>query len=257
MFNVGELDYIPFYLKKIQKEIPGFVDSYFIKIEPFIWCKEFQCHNNCLEYTQTRAGKMINGYYVLLDLDIGIYRFIRHSIIDTGINKIDITPFNAEKLFFIETDKSVEELPIELLFEKTIKEKTTKKSEFYVYGLYEKNKTLPFYIGKGKDNRMYKHLQDSCLKIDNKSNIHKINKILSIGKENIKPIKIYDNLIDEKASYDIEEILIKKYKTGLTNICEVASPPNHKDKNYFEIYGPIKGYIQKITRAKHQKIIFH
>ncbi len=246
-FNLGELQSPPKFLKDIVKEIDGYVDSYFVKIEPFIWCEEFNCHNNCLEYISTREGKMLNGYYVRLDLSCGVYRFIDNT------KKIDITPFKGDRIFFIETDKNIDELEIELVFDNGIRNKILNKPLYYVYGLYEKNNPYPFYIGKGKNNRMYYHLNEKNLLID--TNYHKVNKIYSIGIENIKPIKIYNNLIDEKTSYDLEEILINKYKNSLTNICESASPPNHKGKSYFDIYGPIQGYIQKLRRGKHQKSV--
>ena len=59
--------------------------------KPF--CKEWNCHNNTIEYSEWYGGKRIIGYYILEDIDR--YIAILHSIIMTFNNTfIDITPFS-------------------------------------------------------------------------------------------------------------------------------------------------------------------
>jgi hypothetical protein len=74
-----------------------------------------------------------------------------------------------------------------------------RKPGSYNYGDYMFNYE-PFYVGKGKGNRMYVHLKDQskCYKV------HKIQKILS-EKYNLEDyiIKIEDNM-EEQYAFDLE-----------------------------------------------------
>lgn len=114
---------------------------------------------------------------------------------------------------------------------------------YYVYELIDPRVSLPFYVGKGKDDRVYFHLSEkSRAKSDNE---RKFNKIQKIRKEGYEPeIKIVQYFENENDAYSYEEKLIKKYgrirydEGGiLTNICESSRPPKLKGKTYQEIYG--------------------
>ena len=114
---------------------------------------------------------------------------------------------------------------------------------YYVYKLIDPRVNLPFYVGKGKDDRVYFHLSE---KIRAKSdNERKFNKIQKIRKEGYEPeVKIVEYFENENDAYFYEESLIQKYgrirydEGGiLTNICESSRPPNHRGKTYQEIYG--------------------
>ena len=114
---------------------------------------------------------------------------------------------------------------------------------YYVYELIDPRVNLPFYVGKGKDNRVYFHLSEkSRAKSDNQ---RKFNKIQKIRKEGYEPeVKIVEYFENENDAYFYEESLIQKYgrirydEGGiLTNICESSRPPNHRGKTYQEIYG--------------------
>ena len=64
--------------------------------KPF--CKEWNCHNNTIEYSEWYGGKRIIGYYILEDIDR--YIAILHSIIMTFNNTfIDITPFSDGRTY--------------------------------------------------------------------------------------------------------------------------------------------------------------
>ena len=114
---------------------------------------------------------------------------------------------------------------------------------YYVYELIDPRVNLPFYVGKGKGNRVYFHLSEqSRAKSDN---FKKFDKIKKIRKEGYEPeVKIVEYFENENDAYYYEEELIKKYGKRdideggiLTNICESARPPKLKGKTYQEIYG--------------------
>jgi hypothetical protein len=114
---------------------------------------------------------------------------------------------------------------------------------YYVYELIDPRVNLPFYVGKGKNDRVYFHLSEkSRAKSDNERKFNKIQKIRECGYEpEIKIVKYFDN---EDDAYFYEELLIQKYgrirydENGiLTNICESSRPPKLKGRTYKEMYG--------------------
>ncbi len=103
----------------------------------------------------------------------------------------------------------------------------------------------PFYIGKGKGDRCYNHLQDSK-RIDNPIFKNKINKIKSLGYNLRDFIVILNHTNNEEESYEKEIKLIREIgselivdiKNGpLSNVCLINQPPSLKGKTYKEIYG--------------------
>lgn len=81
-------------------------------------------------------------------------------------------------------------------------------SEFYVYVLIDPRDDQPFYVGKGKGNRLYHHLKESQLK----KKSHKNNKIIQIHASGygVTIKKVKENLT-EKEAIDLERQLIAKY----------------------------------------------
>lgn len=131
---------------------------------------------------------------------------------------------------------------------------------YYVYELIDPRVNLPFYVGKGKDKRVYFHLSEkSRAKSDN---FKKFDKIKKIRKEGYEPeVKIVEYFENENDAYKYEEELIKKYGKRdideggiLTNICESARPPNLKGRTYQEIYGDgWEEQIQKRLKTKKER----
>ncbi len=95
--------------------------------------------------------------------------------------------------------------------------------EYYTYILIDPRNNKIFYVGKGKKQRMYKHVMDVQRgRIPNGSNVYlerKIKKILSSGnKVKYKKVLITEN---QQEAFVREKELIKKF--GLKNLCNVAS----------------------------------
>jgi hypothetical protein len=91
------------------------------------------------------------------------------------------------------------------------------KNDYYVYHLIDPRTNIPFYVGKGRYNRMYRHEKNVLNnRIPNKNNhlFHKIKKILTECGY-IKYSKILENA-DEKIAYLKEAEEIKRI--GRTNL---------------------------------------
>lgn len=89
-------------------------------------------------------------------------------------------------------------------------------------------KYKPFYVGKGKNNRIYQGFNDPN---NNKDKKLVINDLKNIGLTPIA-IKIYDNL-SESISYELEKLTIKKIgKNNLTN----KSKGSTSHKNQLNIF---------------------
>ena len=192
--------------------------------------KHGNCFNNCLA-----SGKeIINGYYILMNKKMGVYEFIRHSIIKENDKYFDITDpgLSVSFIYFIVTDSKFYDLPIKMFYNDGFVSDYSllQKGEYYIYGLFAPNKKVPFYIGKGKGNRAKYHLREKSLNED--TNSHKCRTIRKIGVDNVIIKRKYSHLLSEEFAYDLEESTILYFGLeNLTNICLQATPQIIKAKH--------------------------
>lgn len=105
---------------------------------------------------------------------------------------------------------------------------------YYVYKLIDPTTKIPFYVGKGKDNRAYSHLKKNS-KTNNPRKDKKIQEIYNQGLEPI--VEIFFKTENEKDAYKVEEsTIISLGRIGiddngtLTNISLHSQPPSQKGK---------------------------
>lgn len=225
---------------KIYNDIRG-KSIQFVDVIPESTSIAHDCHNNC----DNSIFPTIKGYYVVMDLNVGCYNLVKHSVIRKYDKLIDITPSGVEKILFIETNHLTYKfysiiggyIYMNYTHMKNLQE-TIK--DYYVYGLVDPRNNQVFYVGKGCKNRWVNHMTEKSL-LDGS---HKSNVIKKIHNDNllVGVVFLEKNIESEQTAYDIEEQYIRQYgliKNGgcLTNVCINSNPPNHKGKTYEEIYG--------------------
>lgn len=106
---------------------------------------------------------------------------------------------------------------------------------YYVYFLLDPtNFYLPFYVGKGKDDRWKDHLFETIETTQNKRKFFKIEKIRRSGYE--PKVMFFAVDLSEAEAYNIEDEQIQRFgRKGfetdgiLTNLCMGARPPGFKN----------------------------
>jgi len=118
-------------------------------------------------------------------------------------------------------------------------------SKYYVYELIDPRNSKVFYIGKGKDKRMYTHVRRVKKgKIPNKNKhlFHKIRQILNDGYNDIVYKQIFFTDDDEEA-YEKETERMKQI--GLENLCNLIYPSYRNEMSYKLFSEKMKGHITK------------
>lgn len=94
--------------------------------------------------------------------------------------------------------------------------------EYYVYGLYDGNNNEPFYIGKGKENRLNYHTIAAIGGYHtNKHVARKICKIIREGRS-VRAEKLYCNLSEDSA-FDLEVQTISDFNKRNVKLCNLTS----------------------------------
>jgi hypothetical protein len=127
---------------------------------------------------------------------------------------------------------------------------------FYVYHLIDPRNNLPFYVGKGKNERMFDHesaVKNGRVPQNNKFLFRKIKKILSLGLS-IEYKKIYENL-DEKTSLLREIDEENRLKSLGINLCNIV--PCGTGGNIYANMSPskLKQVKEKISKSSKGRIV--
>ena len=104
------------------------------------------------------------------------------------------------------------------------------ENKFFVYALVDPINKVPFYIGKGCDDRPYHHLRKNSKEL----NISKVNYIKNIRLLGLEPTVHYISInLTERDAYNLELVCIKHSKNiglPITNKTGLRAPPSRKGK---------------------------
>jgi len=81
---------------------------------------------------------------------------------------------------------------------------------YYIYAYIDPNTDLPFYIGKGRGDRKFKHLRETIETTDNVDKHLKIRNLCAAGNEP-RIVELESDIDDERLAYNREEYYILRY----------------------------------------------
>ena len=103
-------------------------------------------------------------------------------------------------------------------------EKTKEHLKYYVYLLIDPTSNEPFYVGKGKNNRVFDHINQE---IEGEYESLKYQEIQRIGPQNVKHIIVRHGLSESAAFAQFNTSLYRLCKSGLLYIDHVFTYSNH------------------------------
>ena len=90
--------------------------------------------------------------------------------------------------------------------------------QYYVYRLIDPRDGQTFYVGKGKDNRIFSHIYDEQVSQESDISSDKIQRIRDIKASGLDVLHvIHRHALDEQTAFEVEGALIDAY-LGLSNI---------------------------------------
>lgn len=90
--------------------------------------------------------------------------------------------------------------------------------KYYVYRLIDPRDGQTFYVGKGKDNRIFSHIYDEQVSQESDISSDKIQRIRDIKASGLDVLHvIHRHALDEQTAFEVEGALIDAY-LGLSNI---------------------------------------
>lgn len=93
---------------------------------------------------------------------------------------------------------------------------------YYVYGLIDPRDGKPFYIGKGRGNRLFQHVNEA-LTTEDRSTL-KLDRIREIKHHDLDiPHVIYRHVLSEKEAFEVEAALIDAYGLGRDALSELTN----------------------------------
>ena len=97
-------------------------------------------------------------------------------------------------------------------------ESTKQALAYYVYRLVDPRNGETFYVGKGKDDRVFQHLQGAIKSIEEEPETLKLKRISVIRTLGLEPIHvIHRHGLTEESAFEVEAALMDAYP-GLSNI---------------------------------------
>lgn len=92
--------------------------------------------------------------------------------------------------------------------EKTFDEKTIGQLKAYVYALFDPLEARPFYIGKGRGNRVFQHVEGALTEAKESNKYEKIREIRSRGFANRVEHSIIRHGMSDEVAFEVESALI-------------------------------------------------
>jgi len=129
---------------------------------------------------------------------------------------------------------------------------------FYVYELRDPDTMLPFYVGKGSGDRMYRHENAVRNWATNRMADHntylynKIKKILDGGKR-VKHFKVFETN-DENEAFEKEKELIKSYREAGFKLCNILDGGEGYSGGTHKLSEEAKQKIGNALRGKSKSI---
>jgi hypothetical protein len=91
----------------------------------------------------------------------------------------------------------------------TLRVRPCESGDFYVYGYFEPDSCEPFYVGKGKEHRAFRHIRDACR--GNRGGLF-YNKLRKMHRAGLKPdVLILAEELTEAAAFDWERHFIAHF----------------------------------------------
>jgi len=135
----------------------------------------------------------------------------------------------------------------------TFTDEIAKKLDYYVYRLIDPRNGETFYVGKGKDNRVFEHaadrLKDSADAVSER--LQRIREIRSAGFEVAHVIHRHG--LDQRTAYEVEAALIDAYP-GLTNL---VGGQDSNDRGTMHADEIIRRYKAPVAEFKHDVVIIN
>lgn len=126
-----------------------------------------------------------------------------------------------------------------------------KELGYYVYRLIDPRNGDTFYVGKGKDNRVFEHIDEKIGESDDELN-SKLNRIREIKRDGFATQHvIHRHGLDEATAFEVEAALIQAYP-GATNI---AGGHNNADRGAAHSKQIIQLYKAEEVDFKSDKIV--
>ena len=153
---------------------------------------------------------------------------------------------------------------------KSFSPEVCKEIKYYVYRLIDPRNGQTFYVGKGKGNRVFAHVNDALKNYEGESYIDevieddtsaKIQTIREIKKEGLDVIHVIHRYgLEEKEAFEVESALMDAYP-GLTNIqgghnCDrgIINTKSLQRKYSLEVYEEIPNFKYMMIKVRWDRV---